>query len=88
MFDISPDTTAIAQHQLPTGARQALNSKGTARYDPPCPIGNQLHTYRFTVYGLNATLSNLPNGAGLRETWTAIARHVIAVGRLTVVGKQ
>ena len=88
VFDISPNTTAIAQNQLPTGARQALNSKGTARYDPPCPVGSAAHTYRFTVYALNATLGNLPIGAGLRQTWTAIARHVIAVGRLTVEAKQ
>lgn len=88
VFDISPNTTAIAQNQLPTGARQALNSTGTARYDPPCPAGPAAHSYRFTVYALNATLGNLPNGAGLRQTWTAIARHVIAVGRLTVEAKQ
>jgi Raf kinase inhibitor-like YbhB/YbcL family protein len=87
VFDISPSTTAIAQNQLPKGARQALNSKGTARYDPPCPAG-EAHTYRFTVYALNARLSNLRNGAGLRETWTAIARHVIAIGRLTVDGTR
>ena len=31
---------------------------------------------------LNARL-NLPSGAGLRETWTAIARHVVGIGRLT-----
>ncbi|HUJ04724.1 MAG TPA: YbhB/YbcL family Raf kinase inhibitor-like protein [Streptosporangiaceae bacterium] len=88
VFGISPDTTAIAQNQLPTGAREALNSKGTARYDPPCPVGNQPHTYRFTVYALNASLSNLRNGAGLRQTWAMIASHVIAVGRLTVRAKQ
>jgi len=80
VFDISPATTAITQNQLPPGARQAVNSHGTAGYDPPCP-GNR-HLYRFTVYALNARL-NLPAGAGLRETWSAIARHVIGIGRLT-----
>jgi Raf kinase inhibitor-like YbhB/YbcL family protein len=88
VFGISPDTTAIAQNQLPTGAKYALNSKGTARYDPPCPVGQQLHAYRFTVYALNASLSYLHNGAGLRTTWLAIAQHVIAIGRLTVVAAQ
>ena len=88
VFHISPDTTAVAQNQLPRGARQALNSKGTAGYDPPCPAAGQTRMYRFTVYALNASLSNLPNGAGLRETWMAIARHVIAVGRLTVGAAQ
>lgn len=84
VFDISPNTTDIAQNRLPTGARQAENSAGTARYDPPCPPpDNEVHTYRLTVYALNARL-RLRNGAGLRATWLAIARHVIGVGRLTV----
>jgi Raf kinase inhibitor-like YbhB/YbcL family protein len=87
VFDISPTTTAIAQNRLPTGARQAQNSDGVARYKPPCPTGGTGHMYRFTVYALNALLK-LPNGAGLRATWSAIARHVIAVGRLTVKAGQ
>jgi Raf kinase inhibitor-like YbhB/YbcL family protein len=83
VFDIGPSTTYIAQNRLPTGARQAQNSAGTARYDPPCPREAHGHQYRFTVYALNTWLK-LPNGAGLRTTWFAIARHVIGVGRLTV----
>ena len=86
VFDISASTTFIAQNaqnRLPTGARQAQNSAGNDRYDAPCPHGHSLHEYRFTVYALNAWLK-LPDGAGLRTTWSAIARHVIGVGRLTV----
>ena len=87
VFDISPNTTAIAQNQLPTGAKEARNSKGTDSYDPPCPAGGTAHSYRFTVYALNATL-RLPDNAGTRVTWAAIARHVIAAGRLTVHAEQ
>lgn len=87
VFDISPTTTAIAQNRLPTGARQAQNSAGKARYDPPCPKGGAVHTYRFTVYALDAYLK-LPDGTGLHAAWSAIAQHVIAVGRLTVNGRQ
>jgi Raf kinase inhibitor-like YbhB/YbcL family protein len=83
VFDINPATTVVPQNQLPPLARRALNSRGKASYDPPCPAG-QRHLYRFTVYALNAML-RLPNGAGLRETWSAIARHVIGIGRLTAV---
>ncbi len=86
VFDISRTTTAIAQNRLPTGARQAQNSAGTARYDPPCPRGGGSHMYRLTVYALDAYLK-LPNGTGLYAAWSAIARHVIAVGRLTVKGR-
>lgn len=81
VFHISPTTVAIGQNQLPTGARQALNSAGKASYDPPCPEGAS-HQYRFTVYALNSVIS-LPNGVGLRVAWSAIANHVIASGRLT-----
>jgi len=87
VFDISPTTTDIAQNRLPTGAREAVNSAGTARYDAPCPRGDAQHTYRFTVYALDAFLK-LPDGAGLRATWSAIAKHVIGVGRLTVKARQ
>lgn len=81
VFDISSTTVAIGQNQLPTGARQALNSAGKASYDPPCPIRTS-HQYRFTVYALNSVV-HLQNGAGLRRAWAAIASHVIATGRLT-----
>lgn len=81
VFDIRPTTVAIGQNQLPTGAKQADNSAGKAGYDAPCPTRNA-HEYRFTVYALNAVIK-LPNGAGLRATWSAIASHVIATGRLT-----
>jgi hypothetical protein len=40
VFDVSPATVAIGQNQLPTGAKQALNSAGNASYDPPCPVGS------------------------------------------------
>jgi Raf kinase inhibitor-like YbhB/YbcL family protein len=81
VFDISPTTVAVGQSRLPTGARQGLNSANKASYDPPCPVGAP-HQYRFTVYALNSVI-NLPNGTGLRTVWSAIARHVIAAGRLT-----
>jgi Raf kinase inhibitor-like YbhB/YbcL family protein len=87
VFDISPATSDIAQNRLPTGARQAQNSAGTARYDAPCPRSDVGHVYRFTVYALNAYLK-LPEGAGLRATWSAIARHVIGVGRIAVKAGQ
>ncbi len=82
VFDLSPNTVAIGQNQLPTGARQADNSQGKASYQAPCPKGHW-HQYRFTVYALNAWI-NLPNGETLNKVWSAIASHVIAAGRLTV----
>lgn len=85
VFDLSPNTVAIGQNQLPTGARQAENSGGKPGYQAPCPQGAKSdgHKYRFTVYALNTKI-DLPNGESLSKVWPAIASHVIAAGRITV----
>jgi Raf kinase inhibitor-like YbhB/YbcL family protein len=80
VFDIGSQTTGIQAGQVPSGARQADNSKGTDRYDAPCPT-NGRHTYRFTVYALSRSLS-LPEGAAMKTAWSAIAQAAIARGRL------
>ena len=82
VFDIRPATSAIFEGQLPPGARQAQNSARRAAYSPPCP-GPQGHTYRFTVYALNA-VPDLPPGTSLQSAWRAIAAATIGRGRLTV----
>jgi Raf kinase inhibitor-like YbhB/YbcL family protein len=84
VFDINQGTTDIQEDVVPTDARQALNSAGTAAYDAPCPHGKP-HSYRFTVYALNTTLK-LANGAPLQSVWTAIAAATIGRGRITVTG--
>jgi Raf kinase inhibitor-like YbhB/YbcL family protein len=81
VFNIGPQTTNIQASQIPAGARQARNSKGSVGYDPPCPM-NQSHLYRFTVYALGSRLS-LPTGASVKSAWLAIAQAAIARGRLT-----
>ena len=84
VFDIDPGTTDIQEGTLPTGARQAMNSAGTAGYDAPCPPHS--HAYRFTVYALNTRLSQ-HNGASLQAVWAAIAAATIGRGRIVVTGK-
>jgi Raf kinase inhibitor-like YbhB/YbcL family protein len=85
VFDINPSTTDIQPGQLPSGARQAINSAGHAAYDPPCPR-NKDHSYRITVYALHSAVS-LPNGTDLKSAWQAISRAAIAYGRLPVIVK-
>lgn len=86
VFDIGPQTSGTLVGQVPTGAKQATNSKGTARYDPPCPV-NGSHAYRFTVYALNRSLQ-LPAGVALKTAWDTIAQTAIARGRLTATAKS
>ena len=83
VFDIGPQTTNIQAGQIPAGARQARNSKGSVGYDPPCPV-NQNHAYRFTVYALGSRL-RLRAGASAKSAWSAIAQAAIARGRLTAI---
>jgi hypothetical protein len=85
VFDIGPQSSGIPAGGLPTGARQADNSHGTAHYDPPCPT-NSDHGYRFTVYALSRWL-RLPNGTSLKTAWTAIAQAAIRRGRLPATAK-
>ena len=80
VFDIGSQTTNIQAGQIPAGAREARNSKGTIGYDPPCPVSRD-HFYRFTVYALGSDL-HLPSGASLKSAWSAIADAAIARGRL------
>lgn len=84
-FDISPTRSYIQAGRLPSGARLAVNSRGQAKFEPPCPAIKN-HQYRFTVYALDAMLSQ-PSGADLATAWTAIAQHAIARGRLTVTAR-
>jgi Raf kinase inhibitor-like YbhB/YbcL family protein len=85
VFHINSGTTDIQEGSLPTGARQATNSAGSAGYDAPCP--SHRHMYRFTVYALRTPL-NLPNGAPLPEVVTAIAAATIGRGRIVVTGNS
>jgi len=79
---IGPGTTDIQEGALPPGATQAMNSAGTAKYDPPCPQGAP-HSYRITIYALDTELT-LPAGTALKTAWTDIAAATIARGRYPV----
>ena len=83
VFDIGKPSSDIPSGQLPPGAVQAANSKGTIGYDPPCPA-NPGHGYRFTVYALDRWLP-LQARSSVKAAWTAIAASAIARGSLTVV---
>ena len=85
VFDIGSQTSGTLVGQVPTGAKQADNSKGTARYDPPCPP-NGGHRYRFTVYALSRSLP-LRDGVALKTAWTDIAQAAIARGTLPATAK-
>jgi Raf kinase inhibitor-like YbhB/YbcL family protein len=79
VFNINPQITDIQANHLPPGALQAVNSRGTVGYAPPCP--SRSHQYRFTIYALNALLP-LKEGASLTAAVSDMASRVVARGRL------
>jgi Raf kinase inhibitor-like YbhB/YbcL family protein len=83
VFDIGRLASDIPPGQLPPGAEQAANSKGTMGYDPPCPA-NRGHAYRFTVYALDKRLP-LQVRSSVKSAWMAIAASAIARGSLPAV---
>lgn len=59
------------------------NTSGQARYTGPCPPeDDDAHTYRFTVYALDAP-TGLENGAEVDEARHAISEAAISYGVLT-----
>jgi Raf kinase inhibitor-like YbhB/YbcL family protein len=82
VFALDPEVTRMEEGALPPGARQASNSGGVSRYAGPCPPGGETHLYRFTVYALEEPL-DLPDGADLEPTLSAIEEAAAARGQLT-----
>ena len=61
IFNIGPQTTSIQPGQIPAGARQARNSKGSVGYDPPCPANQAPSTaLPFTHSGQNSHYRPVP----------------------------
>lgn len=80
LLDVPPATRSVRPGGVPTGAVQAENSAGEARYTPPCPPSG-LHHYRFTVYGLRSP-TGLAEGAPLERALAAIRSAAVERGRL------
>jgi len=82
VWNVDPSTTEIPEGWSPggEGATVGKNDFGNRRYDGPDPP-NETHTYRFKLYGLDATL-DLPASAGKREVGEAMAGRVGGAAQL------
>jgi Raf kinase inhibitor-like YbhB/YbcL family protein len=81
---IPPDTTTLAEGQVPAGAVQAANSAGGTGWFGPCPpAGDGSHTYEFALLALSA-----PSGVTDGEpAEAAIARiEPLAIARAMLTG--
>lgn len=52
----SPESTSLAEGEVPAGAIQALNFFGDVGYAGPCPNPGDTNTYRLTLYALGQQL--------------------------------
>lgn len=63
------------------GGITGTNDFGREAYGGPCPPKGQLHHYRFTIYGLDTTVTLKPS-AKRADLDKAMAGHVLAQGAL------
>ncbi len=82
LFGIDRTATGLGQGGVPAGARHALNSKGRAAYDGPCPPSGT-HHYRFTLYALRSP-TTMSAGVATQRALAAIRGKALAQG--SVVG--
>ncbi|KAB1186770.1 MULTISPECIES: YbhB/YbcL family Raf kinase inhibitor-like protein [Haloferax] len=81
VWNIDPDTTDIADGDVPAGAVEGTNSYGSRGYGGPNPPDGE-HTYRFALYALDTEL-DLEPGATKAHLERFIDGHVVAETRLT-----
>jgi Raf kinase inhibitor-like YbhB/YbcL family protein len=80
LFDIPAPIHQLTAGTVPTSARQAQSSSGSAGYDPPCPPSGT-HHYHFQVVGQRRPI-NLPNGAPHDPVMAQLSTESAAQGTL------
>jgi Raf kinase inhibitor-like YbhB/YbcL family protein len=79
VWNISPQTNAIAEGTAPKGV-QGTNDFGKTGYGGPCPPSG-VHRYCFRIFVLDRELA-LPSGSKRGRLDAAMKGHVIAQGEL------
>ncbi|HET6577401.1 MAG TPA: YbhB/YbcL family Raf kinase inhibitor-like protein [Gemmatimonadales bacterium] len=86
LFNLPADAVELAPAvppapQLPSGARQGVNSSGDLGYEGPCPPRGRSHRYFFRLYALDCTL-NLAPGVQRADLDHSMAGHILAEATL------
>lgn len=79
VWNISPQTNAIAEGSTPKGVHGA-NDFGKSGYGGPCPPSGT-HRYYFKIFALDREL-DLPSGAKRSQLDAAMKGHVVGQGEL------
>lgn len=80
VWNISAQTTLIAENSVPSGAVQGKNSWGKSKYGGPCPPSG-MHRYFFKLYALDIMLS-LSSTADKTQLENSMKDHVLAQDEL------
>jgi len=86
LWDIPPANGMLAEALPKTGtiATPAGAKQTSSGYAGPCPPGNMVHTYAFTLYALDvATLPGVTSSTSTANLVTAIQTHDLASATLT-----
>jgi Raf kinase inhibitor-like YbhB/YbcL family protein len=86
LFNIPPETTAIAENSVPAGAVVGRNSWPKNSYGGPCPPSGT-HRYFFKLYALDSTL-DLTSNVTKRDVERAMDGRVIAQAQLVGTYKK
>ena len=86
LFNLPADAVQLAAGvpgtpELPSGARQGVNSSGKVGYSGPCPPPGPAHRYYFRLYALDTVL-NIAPGARRADLDQALGTHVLAEATL------
>lgn len=79
VFNIPPDTTAVAENSEPSGV-QGVGTSGEVGYRGPCPPDRE-HRYIFMLYALDEEL-DLKEGATKQNVKDAMAGHILQKAEL------
>jgi len=75
VWNISADTTSIAEDSVPDQAQEGMTSFGQAGYGGPCPPDGE-HRYYFRVYALGGDIY-LDSGAGKEDLEKAMEPYIL-----------
>lgn len=80
VWNISPDTTGIAEDSVPEDAQEGMTDFGQPGYGGPCPPSGE-HRYFFKLYALDTELE-LDSSAGKKQLLDAMEGHKLAESEL------
>lgn len=81
---LAPTSSGLAEDHVPDEAVEGRNSEGGSAYSGPCPPkGEGPHTYRFSVYALDAATGDDVEARDAGEALEAIAARATARATLT-----